>query len=81
MSSGSGPIGHPEKPPAAGKKRLYAVETFPLVWMGKPSVVHQISDVTKEKEKLRRFEREAAQDFLTGTYNRRYCRKKMQEML
>ena len=49
--------------------------------MGKPSVVHQISDVTKEKEKLRRFEREAAQDFLTGTYNRRYCRKKMQEML
>ena len=67
--------------PAAGKKRLYAVETFPLVWMGKPSVVHQISDVTKEKEKLRRFEREAAQDFLTGTYNRRYCRKKMQEML
>ena len=44
-------------------------------------MVHQISDVTKEKEKLRRFEREAAQDFLTGTYNRRYCRKKMQEML
>ena len=52
-----------------------------MVWLGEHATSHQISDITRENERIHRFKHEAGTDFMTGLYNRRYGQSKVEKWM